>query len=224
MNAHTILASSQLFSQLDERALGEVASATTLRTVERNELIFFEGDRADAFYIVGKGKVKVYKMSPDGKEQILMIASKGDSFAEAALFSGGKFPASAQALEESELAVINRERFVALLAKDPDLAANLIARLSTLLRKLTALVEELSLTDVTTRLAHHLVTLIKPSDGPNPRITLSEKKAVMASMLGTIPETFSRSLARLMREKVISVEGPIVQVLDLKKLTELAGE
>ncbi|HVP07286.1 MAG TPA: Crp/Fnr family transcriptional regulator [Candidatus Acidoferrum sp.] len=219
-----ILASSQLFSQLDEHALNEVASATTLRTVERNELIFFEGDRANAFYIVGKGKVKVYKMSPDGKEQILMIASKGDSFAEAALFSGGKFPASAQALEDSQLAVINRERFVALLAKDPDLAANLIARLSTLLRRLTALVEELSLTDVTTRLAHHLVTLIKPDDGPNPRITLSEKKAVMASMLGTIPETFSRSLARLMREKVISVEGPVVQVLDLKKLKELAGE
>ncbi len=256
----SILARSQLFSQLDAKAAGEVAAAATLREAARGEMIFFEGEVAHAFYVVGSGKVKVFKMSPEGKEQILMIAGPGESFAEAAMFASGKYPASAQALEDCELAVINREKFVALLGKNPDIAMNLIARLSVLLRKMTALVEELSLTDVTTRLAHYLVNLAqqnppqaldklgpsavghptrptRPSDPPQAvgyptrplqpanrvTIVLAEKKAVMASQLGTIPETLSRSFAKLTREKVIAIDGPTVEILDLARLKELAG-
>lgn len=256
----TILAHSQLFSQLDTRASAEVAAAASLREAARGEMIFFEGETAHAFYVVGSGKVKVFKMSPDGKEQILMIAGPGDSFAEAAMFSGGKYPASAQALEDCQLAVINREKFVTLLGRNPDIAVNLIARLSVLLRKMTQLVEELSLTDVTTRLAHYLVLLVEqnppqPLDklgpaavghpthkhpSPNPpqavgyptrpsqqanrvTIVLAEKKGVMASQLGTIPETLSRSFAKLTREKVIAIDGPTVDILDLARLKELAG-
>ncbi|MEW6051906.1 MAG: Crp/Fnr family transcriptional regulator [Candidatus Zixiibacteriota bacterium] len=243
------LSRSQLFSQLDPKALAEVADAAAVRETSRQEMIFFEGEIAHAFYVVGKGKVKIFKMSPDGKEQILMIAGPGDSFAEAALFAGGKYPASAQALEDSTLAVIARDKFVALLGRNPDIAVNLIARLSGLLRKMTALVEELSLTDVTTRLAHYLIGLVSqtppqavgyPSGARLPEgrraersrsvpdagtvtITLSEKKAVMASQLGTIPETLSRSFARLTREKVIAIDGPKIEILDLVRLKELAG-
>jgi CRP-like cAMP-binding protein len=219
-----ILAASQLFSGLDERSLDEIASAASVRKAARQEMIFFEGETAEALFIVGRGKVKIFKVSPDGKEQILMIAGPEDSFAEAALFAGNKYPASAQALEESEIAVISRERFVKLLGEDPDLAVNLIARLSALLRKLATLVEELSLTDVTTRVAHHLLTQIGLNSQANSKITLSEKKTVLASMIGTIPETLSRSLAKLVREKVIAVDGPNVQILDMQKLKELAGE
>ncbi len=219
-----ILAASQLFSGLDERSLDQIAGAATLRKVARQEMIFMEGDTAEALFIVGKGKVKIFKISPEGKEQILMIASPGDSFAEAALFGGNKYPASAQALEESDIAMISREQFVKVLGEDPDLAVNLIARLSALLRKLAALVEELSLADVTTRLAHHLLSRTGSADSPNLKITLTEKKTVLASMIGTIPETLSRSLAKLQREKVIEVDGPQVLVLDIKRLRELAGE
>lgn len=220
-----ILAKSQLFSHLDERSLAEIASAATLRGASKAEIIFHEGDIAQAFFIVASGKVKIFKLSADGKEQILMIASSGNSFAEAALFAGGKFPASAQALEETELLVINRDKFVHLLGKNPDLAVNLIARLSELLRKMTSLVEELSLTDVTTRLAHRLVSLVGDKEArPHLVVSLAEKKTVLASQLGTIPETLSRSFARLSKEKVISIDGARIEILDLKRLRDLAGE
>jgi CRP/FNR family transcriptional regulator len=220
-----MLLKSQLFSHLDKRSLDEIASAATMRLSAKLEMIFHEGDIAQAFYIVASGKVKIFKLSPDGKEQILMIASVGNSFAEAALFSGGRYPASAQALEDSELIVINREKFVRLLGKNPDLAVNLIARLSELLRKMTSLVEELSLTDVTTRVAHRLMKMVGENEqGNRAVISLEEKKTVLASQLGTIPETLSRSFARLSKEKVIAIEGARIEILDLRKLREIAGE
>lgn len=221
----TMLSKSQLFSHLDKRSLDEVASAASARTAARQEMIFHEGDIAQAFFIVASGKVKIFKLSPDGKEQILMIASAGNSFAEAALFSGGRYPASAQALEDSELVVISREKFVRLLGKNPDLAVNLIARLSELLRKMTSLVEELSLTDVTTRLAHRLLSMVSDdAQGNRAVISLTEKKTVLASQLGTIPETLSRSFARLSKERIIAIDGARIEILDLRRLSELARD
>lgn len=218
-----ILKMSELFSQLDDAALDEVASAAATRKAARGEMLFYEGDPAQAFYIVGSGKVKVFKMSPEGKEQILMIAQTGDSVAEAALFAGGAFPASAQSMEKSELLAINREKFVALLGRNPDLAVNLIARLSGLLRQMTRLVEGLSLTDVTTRLVHYLSSQRHPKTGEQlTEIILPEKKTVLASQLGTIPETLSRSLAKLVREGVIAVDGPRITVLDIPALQNYA--
>lgn len=217
------LKQSQLFAQLDDKSLDEVAAAASLKHAAKNELIFYQGDIAHAFFVVAAGKVKVFKMSPDGKEQILLIANAGDSFAEAALFSGGRFPASAQALEDSELIVISRERFVALIEKNPDIAVNLIARLAGLLRKMTSLVEELSLTDVTTRLAHYLADQVEPSHSGPVTIQLEEKKGVLAAQLGTIPETLSRSFARLVKEKMIAMDGAEIRILDIDRMRELAG-
>ena len=102
---------------------------------------------------------------------------------------------------------------------------NLIARLSELLRKMTSLVEELSLTDVTTRLAHRIVSMVGDNETRSrPVVSLAEKKTVLASQLGTIPETLSRSFARLSKEKVIAIDGARIEILDLKKLRELAGD
>lgn len=219
-----ILRMTQLFSELDERSLEEIAAACRLRRTDANEMLFYEEDPAGAFYIVASGKVKVFKMSAEGKEQILMIAQAGDSFGEAAVFAGRNYPASAQTLSASEILIVERNMFISLLEKKPELAMNLIARLSELLRKLTRLVEELSLTDVTTRLAHYLVEEIDPeSPDPHPVVTLSEKKSIVASQLGTIPETLSRSLAKLSREKIIRVDGSKIEILNYDRLRELAG-
>ncbi|MBU0985544.1 MAG: Crp/Fnr family transcriptional regulator [candidate division Zixibacteria bacterium] len=215
---------SQLFCELDDNALDEVMSAAVLKKVEPDEMIFHEGDRAGAFYIVNHGKVKVFKLSPDGKEQILMLAGPGETFAEAALFSAGTYPASAQALEKSELVTINRDRFVALLGKNPDLAVNLIGRLSDLLRKMTRLVEGLSLTSVTNRLAHYLLKTSRNEAGAVTNVVhLKVKKSVLASELGTIPETLSRSLARLTRDGLISVDGPHIKIEDRNRLEKLTA-
>ena len=218
-----ILKASRLFSQLDDDSLEEIETTTSVKNVEKGEMIFNEGDSAVSFFIVGSGKVKVFKLSPDGKEQILMIASPGETFAEAALFTGGKYPASAQALESTQLIVIYRDRFVGLLARHPDLALNLIARLSQLLRQLTVLVEGLSLSDVTTRLAHHLVSLVDDVGQKNELVlTLGETKTVLASQLGTIPETLSRIFGKMSKQGFIELNGPRIRIIDREGLEELA--
>jgi CRP/FNR family transcriptional regulator len=222
-----ILENSQLFAGLDPESLADVEAATTVRHAARGEMLFHEGDPAVSFYVVGSGKVKVFKLSPDGKEQILMIANPGDTFAEAAIFNDSRYPAAAEAIEDSELLVVHKDRFVAQLGRNPNLAFSLIARLSQLLRKLTALIEGLALTDVTTRVAHYLLVeadaslLAEGISGKELTITLPEKKSVLASQLGTIPETLSRSLAKLMKEGVIEVDGPRITITDLSRLREL---
>ncbi|MEW5797224.1 MAG: Crp/Fnr family transcriptional regulator [Candidatus Zixiibacteriota bacterium] len=219
----SILKRSRLFAQLDDRALDNIASAATLRQVTPGEMIFQEGEPAHSFFVVGRGRVKVFKLSPEGKEQVLMIAGAGDSFAEAALFAGRLFPASAQALEECELLAISRARFVRLLGENPDLAVNLIGRLSELLRLMTRLIEGLSLSDVTTRLARFLCAYRVESTGRMPsEIMLSVKKTILAAQLGTIPETLSRSFAKLVREGMIQVHGPTITILDPDRLQRLA--
>lgn len=219
---HEILKSAQLFSALDDAALRDVAATASMRKVEAGEMILDEGATAHSFYIVASGKVKVFKLSPDGKEQILLLAQPGDTFAEAAMFAGGEYPASAQALDVSELVVINRERFVGLLARNPELALSLIARLAGLLRQMTRLIEGLSLSDVTTRLARYLCALRSGSDDDRTEIHLEEKKGILAAQLGTIPETLSRSFAKLTKDGLIHVDGPRIRILDSKRLQELA--
>lgn len=219
------LKKSQLFSALDDDSLKAICSVASLKNCIKGELIFYENDPAHSFFVVGSGKVKVFKLSGEGKEQILMIANPGDSFAEAAMFGKRIYPASAQSIEDSEVLVLNREKFLGALDKKPDLAFGMIVRLSELLRKLTRLVEELSLTDVTTRLAHYfIVELESNKDIDKKIITLSEKKSVLASQLGTIPETLSRSLAKLSKQNIIEVSRSEIKILDYDRLHDLANK
>ena len=212
-----------MFAELDEAALREIASVTVTRHAAADELLFYEGDPADSFFIVAEGKVKVFKLSAEGKEQILLIAQPGDTFAEAAMFAGAEYPACAQAMEPSELLAISRARFAGLLGRNPDLALNLIARLSKLLRHMARLVEELSLSDVNTRLARYLCGFLENEPVQSKtEILLAEKKTILASQLGTIPETLSRAFAKLAREGIIRVDGPRITVLDRRRLGDLA--
>lgn len=219
-----ILKKSKLFAGFDENSIDNMVSASSLRKVTKGEMIFYEKDPAVAFFIVGEGKIKIFKLSSEGKEQILMIARQGETFAEAALFGGGYFPASAQAMEDSLLMVVHRDQFLTLVKQNPNIALSLIARLSELLHKLNRLVEELSLTDITTRLAHYFINIIEEKkliDEPI-IIHLVEKKTILASQLGTIPETLSRSLAKLSKENIIKVDGSNIEINDLKRLYSIA--
>lgn len=219
-----ILQKSKLFAGFDGKSLEEVVSASSIKKVTKGETIFYEKDPAVAFFIVGEGKIKIFKLSPDGKEQILMIAKEGETFAEAALFGEGFFPASAQAMEDSQLLVIHRDHFLSLVKKNPNIALSLIARLSELLHKLNRLVEELSLTDITTRLALYLINIIEERKLTQEPIVirLAEKKTILASQLGTIPETLSRSLAKLSKENIIKVDGSNIEIKDLDRLFNIA--
>lgn len=185
-------------------------------------MIFAEGDDGNGFYVVVAGRVKVFKISLEGKEQILHIIGPGAPFGEVAVFAGEHFPAHAQALEETTSLFIPRNAFIDLIKKNPSLAMNMLAVLSRRLRRFSALVEDLSLREVPGRLSAYLLYLSKTKNNA-PNLTLDISKGQLASLLGTIPETLSRILARMCGEGLIESDGRAVQILNRDGLEELVS-
>jgi CRP/FNR family transcriptional regulator len=218
------LKDSVLFSGISDAELELINQIGNLSKAAAGQFIFFENDSADSFYIVLEGKVKIFKTSPDGKEQVLLLPGPGESFGEAALFAKRIYPASAEVIEAAELVSFSRQAFLDLIRKHPNLAVNMIARLSMLLHHLTQIIQRLSLEDVTTRLAGYILAQLPELESDTvDKITLAEKKMILASLLGTIPETLSRSLARLSQQGIISVEGMEITIHNRKKLAIVAS-
>jgi len=226
MNVAAALKNCPLFSALPERDLLSLAGICVLRRCGSGAPLFSEGDPCDRFYVVASGRVKVARTDRLGREQILHVVHPGESFAEAALFSGGSFPASAETLEDSELIVVPGPRFLELLRGDPGLSLRLLGSLSRWLRRLVDLVEDLSLKDVQARLA---VFLLREASARSVdlrsgvRIPIGTTKALLARRLGTVGETLSRTLYRLQKAGAIRVAGRDVFVVDPAKLRAAAS-
>ena len=210
-----------LFQGLPRSQYGGLAKIVVGQAFKRGDTIFFEGDEAIGLYVVLSGRVKVFKLSAEGKEQILHIFGPGEPIGEVAVFAGKRFPAHAAALEETRVLFFPRAAFVDLIRNDPSLALNMLAVLSQRLRRFTTLVEDLSLKEVPGRLAAHLLYLSEREKGSSD-LALDISKTQLASLLGTIPETLSRILARMTREKLIKSTGRRYQILDRKGLEDLA--
>ena len=148
-----------LFAGLKEEDLKQIRSIALLKQVRKKAIIFSEGEEARGFYVILSGKVKVYKVSPDGKEQILHVVNAPDSFAEAALFIEGSYPAFAEALSDSQLLFFPKRGFIKLIEKNPQLSINMIVSLSQFLKRFASLIEELSLKEVSSRIAKYLIDL-----------------------------------------------------------------
>jgi CRP-like cAMP-binding protein len=217
------IAAIPLFQGLSRGEYEDLAMIVVDQVIRRGQTIFEEGDEGSGFYVILSGRVKIFKLSPDGKEQILHILTTGEPFGEVPVFAGEKFPAHAAALEESRLFFFPRPAFVKLIGQNPSLALNMLAVLSRRLRKLASLVEDLSLKEVSGRLAAYLLYLSEGKKGAV-EVKLDVSKNQLASLLGTIPETLSRILARMTREGLIKSNGPRqIQLLDRKGLEELAS-
>jgi CRP/FNR family transcriptional regulator len=210
-----------LFNGLAEEQLQELATIVVEREFRRGQTIFLEGEEGNGFYVVNTGKVKIFKLSPDGKEQIIHIFGSGEPFAEVPVFAGQRFPASAETLEDSRLFFFPRAGFLELIRRHPSLALNMLAVLSKRLRQLAALVEDLSLKEVPARLAAYL--LYQSEHREEPEFALDIPKGLLASLLGTIPETLSRILAKMVKEGLIESTGPRIKIMDRAGLQELAA-
>ena len=219
-----VLRRSPLFSTLPVEDLLLLASLAVPRSFRKRETVFREGDRGDGFFVVASGKVKVFKLSEEGKEQVLHVLESGQSFAEAAIFEGGAFPAHAEALADAELLFLPKRPFLELLEKHPKVAVRMLASLSRWLKRMTDLVESLSLRDVEARLVFYLSEELK-SRGVAPRdgvtLELGVSKNVLASRLGTVPETFSRTLKKLQEEGLIAVRGKQIRIVSAGRLFAL---
>jgi CRP/FNR family transcriptional regulator len=201
----------------------QIASIVVNKHYQRGQTIFSEGDDGNGFYVVASGRVKVFKLSHEGKEQILHILGAGEPFGEVPVFAGEHFPAHAEAMEETRVLFFPRAAFVQLIKKNPSLALNMLAMLSRRLRRFTVLIEDLSLKEVPGRLSAYLLYLSEAKNKSD-NLTLDISKAQLASLLGTIPETLSRILARMSAEELIQSDGQrSITIRDREGLEELAS-
>lgn len=215
------LAGVPLFGGLAQEYLEKLAMILTDQEIPKGQPIFAEGDEGTGFYVVQGGRVKIFKLSFGGKEQILHVLGPGEPFGEVAVFTGRQFPAHAMALENSRIFFFPRKAFVELLGQEPAMAMNMLAVLSIRLKKFAHMIESLSLKEVPGRLATHLL-LLSDQQGGVDKLKLSITKAQLASLLGTIPETLSRILAKMSKEGVVVLDGPMITIADREGLEELA--
>jgi CRP/FNR family transcriptional regulator len=217
-----IIASAPMFGGLTDEQLSKISNIAQNQSFQRGQAIFWEKDRAVGFHVVADGKVKIYKTSPEGKEQILHIYGPGQPFGEVPVFSGGRYPANAMSIEKSRTLFFQRQDFINLISEHPSLALNMIAVLSVRLRQFTVQVENLSLKEVPARLASYLLYLAEEQKKSD-IVTLPISKGQLASLLGTIPETLSRIFNKMSQHRLITVKGSVISLIDPEGLQALSA-
>ena len=221
-NKLNILSNTPLFGGLPEDQLSRIGRIAENKYYSKGDIIFAEGADGIGFYVVAAGKVKVSKVSSDGKEQILHIFGPGEPFGEVPVFTGQPFPANAEAISKSHLLFFPKTAFVNLISSNPSLSLNMLAVLSLRLRQFTVQIENLSLKEVPARLAGYLLYLAEEQRSGH-TVTLSISKGQLASLLGTIPETLSRVFSKMSNRKILYVKGRHIELLDREELTTLAA-
>lgn len=211
------------FGGLSNEQLLNIRDLAVQREFQKNELIFSEGDEASGFYMVVSGRVKIFKLSPEGKEKILHIFGPGEPFGEVAVFAGRSFPANAEAISACRLLFFPKKDFAALIQRQPSIAMTILAVLSERLRHFTVQIENLSLKEVPGRLASYLLVLAREQKRSK-AVTLPISKGQLASLLGTIPETLSRIFAKMQHQELIEVKGRQIRITDLEGLEELSEQ
>ena len=206
----------QLFSGLSGEDLMVIAGFVITQKLAKDDYLFHEGEAARGCYLVQSGAINVHRVSAIGKEQVIHVFRSGESFAEAALASPTGYPANARAVEPSTVLIIPKGPILELIGRRPDLALRMLGSMSSHLRVLVGMLDDLTLKDVETRLLNWLV---KHSPSPTGgTIRLSGTKRVLAAELGTSSETLSRTLGRLRDQKLIAVSGKEIAVRNLPAL------
>jgi CRP/FNR family cyclic AMP-dependent transcriptional regulator len=195
------------FAGLPEPALAALAIHAHPRTYARSELVMLEGEEADAAYFVVSGQVRVYMLSPEGREQVLDRVGPGQALNLVPVFDGEPNPASAEAVNDAIVLSLPREDLLAALRQNPALAEALLAELASRLRHLTGLAADLSFRTVRARLARYL---LHQAGQAGRRLTQAE----MAAELGTVRDVVGRTLADFQAEGLIVVERHRIIIRD----------
>ncbi len=212
----------QLFAGLSSGDLAAITAITTVKNLAKNDYLFREGEPSRGFYVVQRGAVNVHRVNPMGREQVIRVFRAGDSFAEATLATASGFPADARATENSQVLVVDKAGFLGLVKRQPELAIRMLASMSAHLRGLVGQLEDLALKDVETRLANWLVKRCPDPESRYPvRIDLKTTKRLLAAELGTVSETFSRTLASFRERRLVTVKGRALTVVAPVRLQEL---
>lgn len=219
MNEREAIKSCPLFVGVTDSDLDDLTRIARRQIYAKDQMVFSEGEAATGFFIPLEGKVKIYKLSPEGRERVLRIAHPGRTFAEAAIFDVGVFPAYAQAIEPTVLLFFPKQAVLDLLHCNAQLAINMVGGLSRILREMMDHMESLTFKDVPSRLARYLLDL---SDMKQRHVRLPVSKAQLAANLNTAGETLSRTLRKMSDDELITVSGRMIEILDFQGLLDLA--
>lgn len=216
------LRSCQLFTGLSLVDLETIGLLTVSKSLQRGEYLFHEGGPSLGFYLVQCGSISIHRVTASGKEQSIHVFREGESFAEATLATDTGYPADARALESSVVLLVQKAGFLGLVRRQPELSLRMLSSMSCHLRVLVAQLEDLTVKDVETRLANWLIKRCpQPTRSVPAEIALTVTKRALAAELGTVGETFSRTLAKFREQKLVAVNGKTITVLDPVRLTAL---
>lgn len=222
MDTKTFLQRLDLLQGLPPGQLDSVAAISSYADYPKGKTIFLEGSEARGLHVVMSGQVKIFKLSVEGKEQIIHIYGPGEAFGEVPMFEGGNFPAHAEATMDSRVLFIPRENLTRLLERDSTLAMNMLAALSRKLRRFTIKLENLTLKETPQRVAAYLLDL-SDREGGTEEVVLDISKGHLAGLLGTAQETLSRVLKKMSLAGLIEVQGKTIRLLDHDGLDALAA-
>ena len=219
MNSKFAIKMCPLFAGLNDGDLAALLNISRKSEFPKGTILFTEGEEARGFYVPVSGKVKIYKVTPEGRERVLRIAEPGRTFAEAAIFDLGTYPANAATLERSVLLFFPKHEVLQLLKNNVQLAINMIGGISRLLREFMDQMEDIAFRDVPARLARYLLDL---AERGGQRVELPLSKSQLAVNLGTVSETLSRTFRKMVDDGLICVQSRTIDILDADRLTILA--
>ena len=208
----------RLFDRLSAGELDELFAVATVKTVQKGENLFERGDDAVCFYGVLSGWIKVYRAQLSGDHTVLSVFGPGETFAEAAMFLGNQYPASAEAVENGRICIFSRDAFQERMASNPNLCFGILGAISYHLHSFTLQVEQLKTRNSEQRLAAFLTSVCDAGEGPA-TVVLPYDKALIAARLGMKPESLSRNLAKLEARGVRS-NGETIRIDDVGTLAE----
>lgn len=210
-----------VFSNLTEEELDKIAGIVRMRQYKKNSVIFHEGDPGEGLFFVQKGKIKLTKLSSDGKEKILHFCQAGDVFAEVLLFDEGEYPATAETLEDAEIGLIHHQDMERLLRDNNEITLKILKVMAKRLREAQYHIRDLAFNDAYSRLAAALLNLSreygrKVGDLDHVGITLNQQD--LAGLIGTSRETVARIMGEWRRDGIITLDKKQIIIIDREKL------
>jgi CRP/FNR family transcriptional regulator len=209
------------FADLTKQEMRALATRVSKKHLQRGELLFGEGDSCMGLFMVVTGEIRLFNLSPAGREQVLAVRGPGRSFGDPVVFDGGNYSASASALEDAEVLFISRTDFQNFCRKHPEVMLKVIAELGSRVRRLVGIIEDLSFTTVRQRLIARVLRLTQTNGTPSREgvhVELTETHEELAAELGTVRELVSRTLRQLQTEGFLEVHGRTIIVKDLAGL------
>ncbi len=221
-----ILKQTELFHDLDEKVIRELADHAIEKHLERDEIMFLMDEEAAGLFVIAQGSVRAFRTAPDGREQVIHVERAVTTIAEVPVFDNGKYPSTVAAEEPTLVYFLGKKEVRSLCLKHPQIALAATELLAKRLRRCARLAEALSLREVGQRLAYWLFREatehgVQTNEGF--RFTQKLTHNQLAARIGTVREVITRSLFRLQQQKLVNIEGKDVIVPNLESLARYAN-